>query len=318
MSSIAYVTDNNMIEFHRVMGNKQLVFWRISSTLRFSDFHSGDLLFFLAKGTEKSKGDREKGIIGYGQFTKGEVLTPQIAWRRYKTLNGYATKEEFYETLTKVEKNKQLPEQISCLHLSNVVFFQAPIYLSELGINISNKVESYVYLDKEEDTTLRILEKAKEVGIDAWSLSLSDEEDESFERTQQREIIARVSEFLKSKEISKEKSINRFMLKALAQLEKEYTEIDFIKRSTIEAYQISDDRISIFVPVLYSTKNKMQVIQYCVGKLLAYRSLLEMDPYIEMDIELVALFQEELEEGLVDMLEGCGVVCRCISESVNG
>lgn len=310
MSSIAYVTDKHMIEFHRVMGNNQLVFWRLSSTIRFSDFHNGDLLFFLAKGTERNKANREKGIIGYGRFTKGEVLTPRLAWRRYKTMNGYNSEEEFFEVLIKASKNKQLPEQISCLHLSNVVFFQAPIYLSELGMEISNNVESYVYLDKEEDTTLQILEKAKEVGIDVWSLTLSDEsQEEAFERAQQIEIISRVCEFLKDKDNGKEKLMNKFMLKAISQLESEYNEIDFIKGSIIEAYQIEDNYVSIFVPLIYTNKTKTDVIQYTIGKLLSYKALLEMDPYIEMKAKLYMLVNDDLEDGLVSWIENSNIHC---------
>lgn len=305
-----------MIEFHRVMGNNQLVFWRLSSSIRFSDFHNGDLLFFLAKGTERSKKNREKGIIGYGRLSKSEVLTPRLAWRRYKTMNGYNSEEEFNEVLIKASKNKQMPEQISCLHLENVVFFQAPIYLSELGMEISNNVESYVYLDKEENTTLQILEKAKEVGIDIWSLTLSDEvQEEAFEKAQQIEIISRICEFLKDKDDSKEKSLNRFMLRAISQIENEYSDIDFIKGSVCEAYQISGNTVSIFVPLVYTSRTKIEIIQSMIGKLQSYSALLGMDQYIEMKVELYALVDEELEEGLVAWIENCGI--HCIKISIN-
>jgi hypothetical protein len=65
MSSIAYITDKNMIEFHRLNGNSTINFWRPSIGKRFTDFHPGDLLFFLAKGTERGS-TKEKGLIGYG------------------------------------------------------------------------------------------------------------------------------------------------------------------------------------------------------------------------------------------------------------
>lgn len=56
MSSIAYITDSKMIQYHRLNGNRSLNFWRPSVNMNFSDFNKGDLLFFLAKGTEKGKG----------------------------------------------------------------------------------------------------------------------------------------------------------------------------------------------------------------------------------------------------------------------
>ena len=55
MASIAYITDKKMIEYHRLNGNHSINFWKPSNTKKISDFHNGDLLFFLAKGTEKGK-----------------------------------------------------------------------------------------------------------------------------------------------------------------------------------------------------------------------------------------------------------------------
>ena len=52
MASIAYITDKKMIEYHRLNGNHSINFWKPSNTKKISDFHNGDLLFFLAKGTE--------------------------------------------------------------------------------------------------------------------------------------------------------------------------------------------------------------------------------------------------------------------------
>ena len=55
MASIAYITDKKMIEYHRLNGNHSINFWKPSNTKKISDFHNGDLLFFLAKGTDKGK-----------------------------------------------------------------------------------------------------------------------------------------------------------------------------------------------------------------------------------------------------------------------
>lgn len=49
MGSIAYVADEEMIEYHRLCGNKEINFWRLSSQKNFTNFHSGDLLFFYTK-----------------------------------------------------------------------------------------------------------------------------------------------------------------------------------------------------------------------------------------------------------------------------
>ena len=143
MASIVYVCDLNMIEYHRLNGHNTINFWRLSQNRRFTDFHEQDYLFFLVKGTEKAD-TRENGILGYGHL-----------------------------------QNEKLPNKLDCLYLTDVIFFQAPIYLSEIGINISNKVESYFYLDKEDDqATAKLLQKADELGVDIWSRMLNDNIDD--------------------------------------------------------------------------------------------------------------------------------------------
>ena len=48
MGSIAYVTDENMLAYHRLCRNQSILFWRLSNK-KFTDFHKGDLLFFFAR-----------------------------------------------------------------------------------------------------------------------------------------------------------------------------------------------------------------------------------------------------------------------------
>jgi hypothetical protein len=173
MSSIAYITDKKMIEFHRLNGNDTINFWRPSSSKRFTDFHQGDLLFFLAKGTERGP-QKEKGLIGYGRYTQAIKLSFKQMWNTYGLLNGYPSEGALKEAILKVSKEKTLAHQFSCLKLSNIVFFQSPVYLSELGVHISSNLESYIYLDKEDlQTTAKILLKAQSVGIDSWTSVVS-------------------------------------------------------------------------------------------------------------------------------------------------
>lgn len=172
MASIAYVTDRKMIDFHRINGNHSINFWRLSSSKRFSSFHSGDYLFFLAKQTTKEK-NKEKGIVGYGKFISSKSMSLNQMWNQYEVLNGYATKQELKEAISKVSKQHVVPKSMNCLLLSDVVFFQAPVYLSEIGIQISNSLESFIYLDKYGvEATTQILHKANEVGIDSWQFAM--------------------------------------------------------------------------------------------------------------------------------------------------
>ena len=181
MASIAYITDRNMIEFHRLNGNRTMNFWRPSNSKKFTDFKPGDLLFFLAKGSERGR-HREKGIVGYGRFQKAHTLSFRQMWNVYGTENGYASEDELYDAIVKVSKNKKMPKLMNCLYLTDVVFFQAPIYLSEIGVAISNKVESYIYLDKEDpQATSKVLNKAKETGVDMWMAAMSETLSQNFD-----------------------------------------------------------------------------------------------------------------------------------------
>lgn len=93
MASIAYVTDGNMIEFHRLNGHRTMNFWRPTTNKKFADFNQGDVLFFLAKGTERGR-KREKGLVGFGRFAQAHSMSFSKMWNTYGIENGYASKEE--------------------------------------------------------------------------------------------------------------------------------------------------------------------------------------------------------------------------------
>jgi len=167
MAAIAYVSDEKMLEYHRFNGSHSIVFWRLS-TKKFTDFKPGDLLFFLAKDENNPR--KEKGLKGYGCFVSESSLSINSLWKHYGKATGYNTKEELYEAILRSCKSEELPKKISCLILEKVVFFQTPVYLSSLGYQISNKLESFTYLDHNEgEQTLKILNAAKEIGLDSWS-----------------------------------------------------------------------------------------------------------------------------------------------------
>ena len=168
MSSIAYITDSKMLEMHRLNAHKTMNFWRLSNKTNFSDFNKGDLVFFLSKDKQHQL-KKEKGIVGYGRLKEIYLTSVKNMWKKFGKENGFNTYEEFEESLIKLSKDNKLPNKISSFYLENVSFFQAPIYLSECGMKISNNVESYIYL-KPDDVTLKILEFAKS-SPDLWSNS---------------------------------------------------------------------------------------------------------------------------------------------------
>ena len=173
MASIAYISDSNMLEYHRLNGNKTIVFWRISSK-NFSDFTAGDLLFFLSKDQQQAR-NSEKGIVGCGCYMGNSTHSINQMWKKYRDATGYGSLRALREAIIKSNKSEEEPSKVNCLKLQHVVFFQSPIYLSEVGMKISNNLESFTYLDKNDGTvTLKLLEKASQIGPDSWSTALND------------------------------------------------------------------------------------------------------------------------------------------------
>ena len=78
MSAIAYITDSKMLELHRLNNHKTMNFWRLSKNINFSDFSTGDLVFFLSKDKEH-RNKSEKGIVGFGRVSKINVSS-QFRW----------------------------------------------------------------------------------------------------------------------------------------------------------------------------------------------------------------------------------------------
>lgn len=212
MASIAYIADKKMIEFHRLNGNQTMNFWRLSSQRKFTHFFRGDYLFFLAKGTEKPD-TKEKGIIGYGklEFTKTMTLTQM--WNEYGKLNGFSTKEEFREAVVKITKTKKIPKSMHSLFLKEIIFFKYPIYLSEIGISISNNLESFTYLDRfGVSATVKLLKKAEKIGIDSWQAALDEELKQSiFELDLKSHIISDHINLAFSQYKASNKTLKRFL-----------------------------------------------------------------------------------------------------------
>ncbi len=169
MSSIAYITNHEMIEYHRLHGSSEIVFWRFSWQRKFQNFNHGDYLFFLTKGTEKGK-QKEKGIVGYARYSGDTSGSVKSIWKKYESKCGYGSQQQFIRAIMKYHKQHTLPDKIYCLLLEQVIFFQSPIYLSELDHQVSKRVESYIYLDQEDsELSWKIMKKGMEIGIDLWS-----------------------------------------------------------------------------------------------------------------------------------------------------
>ncbi|MBQ6478914.1 MAG: hypothetical protein IJI44_06055 [Erysipelotrichaceae bacterium] len=258
MAAIAYITDSKMLELHRLNRHKTINFWRISSNINFSDFMEGDLVFFLSKDKEHRKGN-EKGIVGFGRLAYYTVGSIKSMWDKYGVNNGYRNLEEFKEAIQKVAKDKKLPKKISGFYLENVTFFQ-PVYLSECGMQISDRVESYIYL-KQEEVVVKLLALAKEAG-DIWS-GYSD----NLKAIRTEELLyALFRTHRKIRDIITTEKTAKKAKKILQQYAEEKGDYRFIQGSVNELYKADDYNLEI---VFYRDKNIDDKLLY--GQALLYR-----------------------------------------------
>lgn len=297
MSSIAYITDKKMIEYHRLNGNHTMNFWKPSNTKKMSNFKKGDYLFFLAKGTEKGL-RKEKGLIGYGKLDNNYILTFTQMWNKYGTLNGYPNKESLEEAIMKITKNHKLPEYLNCLYLKDVTFFQAPVYLSEIGLKISNKVESYIYLDKENMlNTSKLLALANDVGVDMWSSLSQEKEEDTFIKDAQLNMIANITEKLQLSTTSRyeETRNQKFCSKYIKNKNQR-----MIGKN--ELVIIQKEVIQVYLPCIVNVNGFMDKLQYILGKYLLFQSYIEKSIY-RKEIELYILFNQKISTELKELLQ---------------
>ena len=278
MSSIAYVTDQKMIEYHRLNGNSSINFWRPTTKRKISDFEPGDFLFFLSKGTEKGQ-RREKGIVGYGKFQKTQTLSLSQMWSLYETQNGYASKEELAEAIRKITKNKTIPKSFSCLYLEDVVYFKFPIYLSEFDMSISNKIESYFYVDKEDpEITNKILTRASEFGVDIWATTLGDNTNTAQSIDEDR-VKFNIAEWYAHNKLEYSAVLkpqaNKLKQRIIEHYHDKVMHIESIKGSEYSLVSIDHKQIKIIVPLVYQQKNMILNLQKAIGHIVLFKKLCE-------------------------------------------
>lgn len=256
MSNIAYVSDETMLEYHRLCRNKEILFWRLSSKHRFTDFQVHDLLFFYTN----SPFFKQKVIVGYGRFQGYARLSLNQMWVEYGQKTGFDSKQRLISALhSKVEK---IPSQMACLKLDHVVFFGHPIDLDSLGFMVSQHLESYCYLDKEDTRfSLKILEKAKEYGIDFWSDQ--DDFDIIQEDMERLEMIDALKDILPS-------SLSKIQRRLLRPLQQRLYSQGFqpLMANCPWCFKVEDQHRYIGIPFGYTTQQYQIELQKLAGLLL--------------------------------------------------
>lgn len=269
MSSIAYITDHKMLDNHRLNQNKTMNFWRLSTRVNFTNFSIGGLVFFLSKNKEHLSSKKEKGIIGFGRVKDIYVLSPKVMWKKFGKENGYNSYKEFVEAIKRFSKDHKVPKKISSLYLENVSFYQTPIYLSECGIEISNNVESYVYI-KPDEAVIELLEYGKK-NVDIWS-----GEKDQIEIIDEEEIGAALAlAHEKTLDIKNYKRIPNDVKKYL----KENDKVHLIHTSMTNMYKVTDNKVNV---ILYHTKS--DDIRTIIGQTILYKKYFKK--YYPKDVEL--------------------------------
>ena len=265
MSSIAYVTDSNMIEYHRLCGNRRFNFWRLSARTAFSDFGKGDLLFFYAYGRHRKK----KGFVGYAHFDSAKRMSLKQMWKQYGSLNGFETRQELEEAIMRASRDNEIPEKMSCLLLYDAVFFNEPVFPRDVGLRLNENLESYMYLDRNQpDMTVQILRRAREAGLDTWASSQSKETEQVFEFDEIREILSMIAkECGPESRSAEEKRKARKLIAPLVEQEG----FERIRGSEADVMRTDETGTVVAMPFVTSSGKETARIRELLGKMTWYR-----------------------------------------------
>ena len=294
MSSIAYVTDESMLEYHRLCRNRAILFWRLSSKRKFTDFRKGDLLFFFARPYKS----RKKAFIGYAHFDSIVRLSLKQMWSRYGQFTGYDSEPLLKEAIEKAAKDSHIPKQMSCLYLTDVVFFTSPIYPHEAGLDIPNNLESYCYLDRSDPSvTVRILKIAEERGIDLWSSDENSSPEIIFSQDEIRHELAVIHKNFGRDEGSEKE---RIKARKLAKEKCEEEGWEMIRQSRTDLLRIEDDRVVIALPFVAQINDRDLRIREIAGRMLIYRMRIQEQLHKKVNFEA---FGENVPETVTQLAE---------------
>lgn len=295
MSSIAYVADEKMIEYHRLFGSRNINFWRLSSQKRFKDFKKGDLLFFYTR----SEHSKKKGFVGYAHYDSTERMSLKRMWKKYEQKNGYDNFEQLKDAIQTAARDNQIPEEMNCLYLTDVVFFVAPIYPEDIGIKISPKLESYCYLDQNDpQVTVRLLKLAEKVGIDIWSAAQSKESVNVFRKDEIRHHLAVCAKEIGESGLTKaEQSKARKLTKT--KLDDSFEQI---RGSENDYLKIEDRNIIIAIPFAYMQKDYNIRKLELMGKLTLYK-LYILRNHLDVDCVKFRILTEQPQPEIIELVE---------------
>lgn len=293
MSSIAYVTDENMLEYHRLCRNRTILFWRLSNRRKFADFKKGDLLFFYSRPMY----GRRKGLVGYAHYDSIKRLSLTQMWNRYGETTGYSDLKRLSDAISKASKG-EIPKQMSCLYLTDVVFFLTPVFAEEPGIDLPANLESYTYLDRDDPTiTVRILECAAKHGIDLWSADPSRKPDEIFHNDVIRHQLAMIHKKIGMESGTERERNAAHRLAAGVLLNSEW---EMIRGSVSDCIRIEKNRVTVAVPFTFQANDRDARLRELYGKLIMYKLMAE-EKGLDRKLEFQVISDRDTE-GLLDLV----------------
>lgn len=298
MSSIAYVTDEKMLEYHRLCRNRTILFWRLSSKKNFRDFKKGDILFFFAR----PRYGRKKGLIGYAHYDSAKRMSIRQMWDNYHGCTGYDSEDLLREAIEKASR-KEVPDRLNCLLLTDVVFFLTPIYPEEVGIRIPPNLESYCYLDKNDpEITVRILQKAGITGIDLWSSEEGEDPEEIFRRDELNHQLAMICKKVGVPAGSDREKQQARKLAAVRSAEDGWK---LIRGSRTDCINIQNDTVTVALPFVYQANDRDLRTMELIGRAAMYSAYVRREkiPY-RFQIEIMSL--KDKEEA-VNLLKELGI-----------
>lgn len=267
MSSIAYVTDEEMLEYDRLCAKRTILFWRLASR-KIQYFYKGDLLFFFAR----PQIGRKKAFIGYAHYDSVKKLSIQQIWKQYGDACGYASRKRFEEAVMRASRD-DMPRQLQCLLLTDVVFFSTPVYPEEVNIEIPKNLESYIYLDREDPTvTLHILQTSEKHGIDLWSQDRTKNPADIFANDETRHIFAVIYNTIGEQGGTKhEKTIMR----RLTSEKLKQNRWEIIRGSRFDCIHMTEKQLHIAVPFVCQQNDYQLRIREYIGRIVLYKQYAE-------------------------------------------
>ena len=149
-------TNISWIKFLKDNNKNKAIYWGCDT--RRCNMTTGTTILFLGRKNRKTDKNFTPKVYGKATYIGYEILTMTEAWNKYGTDNGVGSLNGFVERLMGIEKfekeNIDVKREIGCLLFEDVEFFNTPIILGDLGIEVKRGTVTYRKTTIEEYKTI--------------------------------------------------------------------------------------------------------------------------------------------------------------------